>query len=615
MAEPPLLTLADIRLTYGGDPLFAGMDLAVHPGERIALVGRNGSGKSTLMRVMAGSVQPDSGERFVRPGTLVGYMAQDPDFSGAASLGDFVAADLAEGESWRAAAAMDGLKLDGALDPARASGGERRRAALARLIASEPDLLLLDEPTNHLDITAIAWLEAHLAASRAAFAVVSHDRAFLKSLTDRILWVDRGEVRRLDRGFAAFEEWRDKTFEEEDVARHKLDRLIKAEGRWAVEGISARRKRNQGRVRRLAELRRDRRDAIQRAGTASLAFESGPISGRLVVEADAVGKAFGDRGIIRDFSMRIARGDRVALVGPNGVGKTTLLRILTGELAPDTGRVRLGANLVPAVFDQNRAALDPDASLWETLTGDAPGRNDQVMVRGKPRHVVGYLKDFLFAESQARGPVSALSGGERARLLLAKLMATESNLLVLDEPTNDLDVETLDLLEEIVGDYDGTVLVVSHDRDFIDRVATTTIAMEGDGRATVYAGGWTDYRAQRGGARAGVETPKGARGAAPTPTPRQTEPRQTEPRPSEPTPRARLSFTQSHRLAQLPAEIDRLSAEIGKLETLLADPDLFTREPAKFAKASEALVTRQQALAAAEDEWLTLEALREAAEG
>ena len=603
MAEPPLLTLADIRLTFGGDPLFEGVDLAVHPGERIALVGRNGSGKSTLMQVMSGSVLTDSGERFVRPGTMVGYMAQDPDFAGFATLGAFVASGLDEGEDWRAAAAMEGLKLDGAIDPAKASGGERRRAALARLIASDPDLLLLDEPTNHLDISAIAWLEAHLAASRTAFVVVSHDRAFLRNLTDRILWVDRGQVRRLDRGFSAFEEWRDKVFEDEDLARHKLDRLIKSEGKWAVEGISARRKRNQGRVRRLADLRRERRDAIQRTGTASLAFDSGPVSGRLVVEADGIAKAFAGRDIVRDFSLKVARGDRVALVGPNGAGKTTLLKMLTGELAPDAGHVRLGANLVTAVFDQNRAALDPGASLWETLTGDAPGRNDQVMVRGKPRHVIGYLKDFLFADSQARGPVSALSGGERARLLLAKLMAKESNLLVLDEPTNDLDVETLDLLEEIVGDYDGTVLLVSHDRDFIDRVATTTIAMEGDGRATVYAGGWTDYRVQRG-ERPVADVPKTARSTAAARSSRSAEPA-----------RPRLSFTQSHRLAQLPAELDRLCAEIGRLETLLADPALFTREPAKFAKASEALAARQQALADAEEEWLTLEALREETEG
>ena len=603
MAEPPILTLADLRLTFGGDPLLEGAALSIQPGERIALVGRNGSGKSTLMKLMAGLVAADSGTRFLRPGTSIGYMAQDPDFAGFATLGAFAGQELPPGEEWRVAAAMAGLKLDQALAPAAASGGERRRAALAKILADAPDLMLLDEPTNHLDIEAIAWLEAHLTGMRTAFVVVSHDRAFLRHLTDRTLWVDRGEVRRLDRGFAAFEEWRDKVFAEEDQARHKLDRLIKAEGRWAVEGISARRKRNQGRVRRLAELRAERRDAIQRPGAARLAFEAAQGSGRLVIEAERIAKAYGERVLVEDFSLRVTRGERVALVGPNGAGKTTLLNMLTGTLAPDSGRVRLGANLTPVVFDQNRAALDPEASLWDTLTGDAPGgRNDQVMVRGKPRHVVGYLKDFLFAEAQARGPVSALSGGERARLLLARLMAKELNLLVLDEPTNDLDVETLDLLEELVADYEGTVLLVSHDRDFIDRVATTTIAMEGDGRAVIYAGGWSDYRAQRGAGDEPAEPERAAakaRGAARPATPR----------------RAGLSFTQAHRLGALPGEIDRLSAEIGKLETLLHDPGLFVREPEKFARASAALVERQAALAAAEEDWLTLEALREAAEG
>jgi ATP-binding cassette subfamily F protein uup len=604
MAEPPILTLSDIRLGFGGDPLFADAGLAIHPGERIALVGRNGSGKSTLLRIIAGLVEPDAGARFLRPGEGVGYMAQDPDFDGFATLGAFAGQGLEVGEEWRVAAAMDGLKLDPMQAPERASGGERRRAALARLVAAAPDLLLLDEPTNHLDIQAIAWLEAHLAASRAAFVVVSHDRAFLRNLTDRTLWVDRGEVRRLERGFAAFEEWRDKVYEEEDAARHKLDRFIKAEGRWAVEGISARRRRNQGRLRRLAELRAERRDAIARKGTARLEFEAGQVSGRLVVEAERVSKTLGGRTLVRDFTIRIGRGERVALVGPNGVGKTTLLNILTGALAPDAGEVRRGANLLPVVFDQNRAALDPEISLWETLTGDAPGRNDQVMVRGRPRHVVGYLTEFLFAESQARGPVSALSGGERARLLLARLMARESNLLVLDEPTNDLDVETLDLLEELVADYDGTVLLVSHDRDFIDRVATTTVAMEGDGRAVIYAGGWTDYRAQRGAAPVAAAQAPGRR---PKPAPARG-PASAAARP------AKLSFGQAHRLGALPGEIDRLAMEIGKLEALLADPELFTRDPARFARASEALVARQAALAQAEDEWLTLEALREAAE-
>ena len=601
MAEPPILTLADLELSFGGDPLLVGASLVVQPGERIALVGRNGSGKSTLLKLMAGLVAPDRGTRFVRPGTGVGYMAQEPDFAGFATLGAFAAAGLAEGEEWRVAAAMAGLKLDAGLAPAAASGGERRRAALAKILAEAPDLMLLDEPTNHLDIHAVAWLEAHLAAARTAFVAVSHDRAFLRNLTDRTLWVDRGEVRRLERGFAAFEAWRDKVYEEEDLARHKLDRLIRAEGRWAVEGISARRKRNQGRVRRLDEMRAARREAILRPGTARLELDAGAASGRLVIEAERICKAYGDRVLVRDFSLKVTRGERVALVGPNGAGKTTLVRMLTGELKPDRGKVRLGVNLMPAVFDQNRAALDPEASLWATLTADGPGGSDQVMVRGKPRHVVGYLKDFLFAEAQARGPVKALSGGEKARVLLARLMAKESNLLVLDEPTNDLDVETLDLLEELVAEYEGTVLVVSHDRDFIDRVATTTIAMEGDGRAVVYAGGWSDYRAQRGEDAPAVAMPAAKPKAAPARKPAAR--------------RAGLSFTQAHRLEALPAEIDGLAGEIGKLEALLHDPGLFTREPEKFAKASAALVARQAALAAAEEEWLTLEALREEAEG
>lgn len=609
MAPTPVLTLADLTLGFGGDPLIAGVTLAVQPGERVALVGRNGSGKSTLMKLMAGLIAPDSGARFLQPGLRAAYMAQDPGFAGFATLGAFVEAGMDDAERWRAEMAMEGVRLDPSLAPDAASGGERRRAALARILAEAPDLMLLDEPTNHLDVAAIAWLETHLAETRAAVVTISHDRAFLRALTDRILWIDRGQVRRLDQGFAAFEEWRDKVFEEEDLARHKLDRLIKAEGRWAVEGISARRKRNQGRVSRLADMRAERRAQIARAGTARMEFESASRSGRLVLEADGVSKSFGGRDVVRDFSLRVQRGERVALVGPNGVGKTTLLNLLTGALEPDAGTVRLGANLLPAVFDQNRAALDPGASLWDTLTGAADlgvtGRGDQVMVRGRPRHVVGYLKDFLFAEAQARGPVGALSGGERARLLLARLMARDSNLLVLDEPTNDLDVETLDLLQELVDDYEGTVLLVSHDRDFVDRVATTTIAMEGDGRATVYAGGWSDYRSQRAAA-APDAAPRAEARAKPAPAPPARAAAARGPR---------LSFTQAHRLERLPAEIDRLGAEIARIEALLADPDLYARDPARFARASEAMAERQEALARAEEEWLELETLREAAEG
>ncbi len=605
MAEPPILTLDGVGLGFGPATIFDDLALSVLPGDRLCLVGRNGAGKSTLMKVMAGLAEPDRGARFVRPGKKIAYLSQEPDFSGFETLGAYAAADLPETERWRAEMAMDGLAVRADADPATASGGEKRRAALARLLAGGPDLMLLDEPTNHLDIAAIEWLEERLATEEAAFVLVSHDRRFLSRLSRATLWLDRGECRRVSRGFDGFEDWRDKTLEEERAQRHKLDRLIKAEARWAVEGISARRTRNQGRVRRLAALRDERRAQIAETGRAAMALSAGPVSGKLVIEAVGVAKRFGAREVIRPFSTRIARGDRVALVGPNGAGKTTLLNILTGAMEPDEGRVRLGSNLVIARIDQSRADLDPDKTLWETLTeGDLRGpkeRSDQVMVRGRPQHVVGYLKSFLFDEGQARQPVSALSGGERARLLLAKMMARESNLLVLDEPTNDLDVETLDLLEELLADYEGTALIVSHDRDFLDRVATSTVALEGDGRAVEYAGGWSDYRAQRGETVAAAAAPK------PAPAPKAER---------APAPRAqKLGFRETHRLSALPGEIDRLTAEIAKIEEFLADPELYAKEPAKFAKAGEALAERQAALSAAEDEWLELEARREAAEG
>ncbi|RYH12130.1 ABC-F family ATP-binding cassette domain-containing protein [Tropicimonas sp. IMCC6043] len=601
MARAPLLQLSDISLTFGGNPVFAGLGLTIQPGDRIALVGRNGSGKSTLMKVMAGLVGADTGERILSPGGHVGYMEQDPTMEGHATLGDFAASGLPTGEAYRVEMAGEGLKLDLSRAVETASGGERRRAALAKLLAEAPELMLLDEPTNHLDIHAIRWLEDQLAETRAAFVLISHDRAFLNRLTRATLWLDRGEVRRQEHGFTSFEEWRDRVWAEEDEARHKLDRKIKAEARWAVEGISARRTRNQGRVRALQALRAERSAQIRRQGTADLAIETGKASGKLVVEATDISKSYDDKLILKPFSMRIQRGERVALVGPNGAGKTTLLKMLTGEIPPDTGTIRLGTSLELAVFDQARAQLDPDATLWESLTGDkalrVPGRGgDQVMVRGTPKHVVGYLKDFLFSEAQARAPVRSLSGGEKARLLLARILAQPANLLVLDEPTNDLDIETLDLLEELVADYDGTVLLVSHDRDFLDRIATTTVAMEGDGRAVIYAGGWSDYQAQRGD---GETAPKPAK---PRPAAKPTEP-EPEAKPAV----SGLTFTEKHRLDALPAEIERLEAEIAKLEQFLSDPDLFTKEPAKFRKASKALVDRQQALSAAEEEWLELE--------
>ena len=601
MARIPLLQMSGISLTFGGDPVFSGLDLVVQPGDRVALVGRNGSGKSTLMKVMAGLVEPDQGDIVIPPGKSVGYMEQDPGMEGFATLGDYASSGLEPGELYKVERAGEGLKFDPSRPVETASGGERRRAALAKLMAEAPDLMLLDEPTNHLDIEAIAWLERELGATRTAYVLISHDRAFLRALTRATLWIDRGVVRRQEQGFEAFEAWRDKVWEEEDQQRHKLNRLIKSEARWAVEGISARRKRNQGRVRALQALRAERASQIKRQGSAAMTLEAGPKSGRKVIEARGVSKAFGGQQIVRNFDLLVQRGDRVAFVGPNGVGKTTLLKMLLGQEAPDEGSVTLGTNLEIAVFDQTRAQLDPEMSLWDSLTGDpdmrVSGKADQVMVGGQPKHVVGYLKEFLFDERQARAAVKSLSGGEKARLLLAKLMAKSSNLLVLDEPTNDLDVETLDLLQELLDDYDGTVLLVSHDRDFLDRVATTTIAMEGNGRATVYAGGWSDYIAQRGD----LVEKKDEK-------PKSSKPKVKQDSKSKPG----LSFSEKHRLEKLPGEIARLEAEIAKLEELMSDPELFTREPIKFQKATEALVERQDKLSAAEDEWLLLE---EKAEG
>lgn len=600
MARAPILQLSDISLTFGGDPVFAGLDLVVPAGDRVALVGRNGSGKSTLMKVMAGLVEADSGARIVPPGVSVGYMEQDPTMEGFATLGDYASSGLNEGEGYKVEMVAEGLKFDPEGAVATASGGERRRAALAKLMAEAPEMMLLDEPTNHLDIEAIAWLENELKQTRRAFIIISHDRAFLRELTRSTLWIDRGKVLRNEQGFEHFEAWRDRLWDEEDMQRHKMDRKIKAEARWAVEGISARRKRNQGRVRALQDLRAERASMINRTGSAGMGLEAGPKSGRKVIEAKDISKAFGEKSIVKNFSLRVQRGDRIALVGPNGVGKTTLLNILLQKEQADSGSVQMGTNLVSAVFDQNRSQLDPDMTLWDSLAGDPDmrisGKADQIMVRGQPKHVVGYLKEYLFDEAQARAPVRSLSGGEKARLLLAKLMAKESNLLVMDEPTNDLDVETLDLLQELLDDYSGTVLLVSHDRDFLDRVATTTIAMEGNGTATVYAGGWTDYRTQR--AERAVEA------VDDKPVVKKSTAKGTKPKGSA---KKGLSFTQQHRLEVLPAEIERLEAEIAKLEGLMADPDLYTREPVKFQKATQALAQRQEKLSAAELEWLELE--------
>ena len=511
---PPLLLLQDITLTFGGTPLLRGVDLSVGQGERLCIVGRNGSGKSTLLKIAAGLVGFDGGERFLQPSVTVRYLPQEPDLTGFATTLAFVEAGLAPGDDpYRARFMLEQLGLTGEEDPRRLSGGEARRAALARVLAPEPDILLLDEPTNHLDLVAIEALEQTLKGLRSAIVLISHDRRFLETLSEATVWLDRGVTRRLDRGFAEFEAWRDQVLEEEERDRHKLDRRIADEEHWLRYGVTARRKRNQGRLRVLQDFRLARKEsrANRPVGNATLTAQKATASGKLVIEAEGIAKSFGERAVVQDFSIRIERGDRIALVGPNGAGKTTLINLLTGALVPDSGTVKLGANLELATLDQRRESLDTEATVSDTLTG---GRGDSVIIGGQSRHVIGYMKDFLFRPEQARTPVKALSGGEKARLMLARALARPSNLLVLDEPTNDLDLETLDLLQEMLTDYPGTLIMASHDRDFIDRVAASTLVAEGDGRWTEYAGGYSDMVAQRGSGIGGRAIPKAKPAAA-----------------------------------------------------------------------------------------------------
>ncbi|WP_454685177.1 ABC-F family ATP-binding cassette domain-containing protein [Ancylobacter moscoviensis] len=599
---PPLLLLQDIRLTFGGTPLLEGAELSVSQGERVGLVGRNGSGKSTLLKIAAGFVQADSGTRFVQPGATVRYLPQEPDLSGFATTLAYVEAGMGPGDQeYRARYLLEQLGLTGEESPASLSGGEARRAALARVLAPEPDILLLDEPTNHLDLPAIEWLESEIASTRSALVLISHDRRFLEDLTRATVWLDRGQTRRMERGFRFFEEWRDQVLEEEERDQQKLARQIVAEEHWMRYGVTARRKRNMRRVAELADLRKQYREHRRALGTVTLTSTEAETSGKLVMEAEHISKSFGERVIVRDFSIRIQRGDCIGIVGPNGAGKTTLLKMLTGELAPDSGTVKLGTNLEMATLDQRRAKLDPTRSVRDTLTD---GRGDQVFIGGNPRHVIGYMKDFLFAPEQAGTPVSSLSGGERGRLLLACALAQASNLLVLDEPTNDLDLETLDLLEEMIDDYAGTVLLVSHDRDFLDRTVTATIVFEGDGNWNVYAGGYSDMVAQRG---QGVT----ARGVAEK-APKAADKPEAAPAPAEKgAPKRKLSYKEKHALEQLPKQIAALEAEIAKLAGKMQAPDFYTKDPSGFAKTSAALEKAQGELSKAEEQWLELEMLRE----
>lgn len=599
---PPILILRNIQLTFGGTPLLEGASFSLSSGDRLCLVGRNGSGKSTLLKIAAGLVTPDDGEVFLQPGTTIRYLPQEPDLSGYAKVLDYVEDGLDPGvDHYRGAYLLEQLKVDANAKPGTLSGGEARRAALARTLAPQPDILLLDEPTNHLDLPAIEWLESELSANRAAQILISHDRRFLENLSRVTLWLDRGQTKRLDAGFARFEEWRDQMLETEETELHKLDRRIASETQWLRKGVTARRKRNQGRLRALYDLR-DKRQKHRRAeGNIAMAASDAAASGKRVIEAKNISKAFGDLSVIQDFSIRIQRGDRVGFVGPNGAGKTTLVNILTGNLKSDTGDVKEGANVEMLTIDQRRESLDPGTTLRDALTG---GGGDTVMVGGQARHVVGYMKDFLFAPEQLRTPIERLSGGERGRLMLARALAKPSNLLILDEPTNDLDLETLDLLQELLADYAGTLLLVSHDRDFLDRVVTSTVAYEGVSRWTEYAGGYSDMLVQRGTDLVKAEL-------APSPS-KVLKPEKKSAAPSTP---RKLSYKQSRALETLPSRMEDLQNNISDLETILSQPELYARDPEKFEATTMELASRQSELASAEEEWLELEMLREEIEG
>ncbi|MFO1131910.1 MAG: ATP-binding cassette domain-containing protein [Hyphomicrobiales bacterium] len=597
-----LLHLRGIGLTFGGRPILENAELAVAEGERVALVGRNGSGKSTLLKIAAGMIEADKGERWVQPGTTIRYLPQEPDLSAYGSVMDYVEAGLGPADDpHRCAYLLRELGLTGAEDPKRLSGGEIRRAAIARTLAPQPDVLLLDEPTNHLDLPAIEWLEAELKSLRSAFVLISHDRRFLQSLTNRTVWLDRGESRRLERGFADFEGWRDEVLAKEEAEQALLAKRIEAEEHWMRYGVTARRKRNMRRVDLLASLRKERKEHVGQQGAVRMAATSGDISGKLVAEAKAMSKSFGERPIVANLDLLVMRGDRLGIVGPNGAGKTTLIKLLTGALDPDSGAIRLGTNLQTVTLDQSRQSLDPNSTLADVITD---GRGNSVTVNGETKHVVSYMKDFLFPPDKARTPVSVLSGGERGRLILARELAKPSNLLILDEPTNDLDLETLDMLQEMLADYPGTILLVSHDRDFLDRVATSVLMADGDGRWTEYAGGYSDMVAQRG---QGVEARK-VKAEAPKAS-------SAAPKPDMPQAQRKLSFKEKHALETLPATMKKLENEIGTLEAKLADASLFARDPKAFDSAASRLTAARDELAKAEEQWLELEMKREMLEG
>jgi ATP-binding cassette subfamily F protein uup len=599
---PPILSYEQLGLIQGEGWLFRGLDLYVGERDRLALIGRNGAGKTTLLKCLADLIDPDKGKRTIVPGTHVVLLEQDPAMTGFETLHDWVLHGPDGPEAHEAAAIADQLGIDLSRPTATASGGERRRAAITRALAQSPDVLLLDEPTNHLDLGAIEWLEEWLKRFKGAFIVISHDRTFLTRLTRSCVWLDRGQLRRAEIGFGGFEAWTERVYEEEARAAEKLDAKLKIELHWLQRGVTARRRRNQGRLAKLSEMRAQRAAMLGAAGTAKLALAKDDVRSKTVIDAEHAFKSFGDRLIIRDFSLRIQRGDRIGLVGPNGAGKTTLLKLLTGELEPDSGSVTLAKTLSGIVIDQQRKLMEPQRRVRDILANGG----DWIEVRGHKKHIKGYLKEFLFDPAIADAPIGSLSGGERSRLLLAREFAREANLLVLDEPTNDLDLETLDLLQEVIADYEGTVLIVSHDRDFLDRTVTITLGLDGSGKVDVVAGGYEDwirkrYEAHRSPAKAGAQAARSAGSS-----------NQASPPGPRPSPGNKLSYKDQRDYDRLPGEVERLQALVAADETALSDPDLYLREPGRFAELTARIARHRADIDAAEVRWLEVAEMAEA---
>ena len=595
----PILSYEGLGLIQGEGWLFRGLDIYVGERDRLALIGRNGAGKTTLLKCLAGIIDADEGKRTIVPATRVVLLELDPPMTGFNTLRDWVLDGKDEPPAHEADAIAHQLGIDLSRPVATASGGERRRAAITRALAQQPDVLFLDEPTNHLDLAAIEWLEEWLKRFKGAFIVISHDRTFLTRLTSSCIWLDRGQLRRAEIGFGGFEAWTERVYEEEARAAEKLDAKLKIELHWLQRGVTARRRRNQGRLAKLHEMRAQRAAMIGGPGAAKLALAKDNVRSKTVIEADQVSKSYGDRQIIRDFTLRIQRGDRIGIVGPNGAGKTTLLKLLTGEIQPDSGKVTQARTLSGIVIDQQRKLMEPTKRVRDVLANGG----EWIEVRGHKKHIKGYLKEFLFDPGLADAPIGSLSGGERSRLLLAREFARAANLLVLDEPTNDLDLETLDLLQEVIADYDGTVLIVSHDRDFLDRTVTITLGLDGSGKVDIVAGGYEDwvrkrYQDHRSPAKAGAQ---GAAKAAPDGAPG-----------PPPAPARKLSYKDQRDYDRLPGEIERLEAEVAADEAALHDPDLYTREPERFAQLTERIARNRAEIEAAELRWLEVAELAEA---